>query len=128
MTECCPTHLPGVVSTYTPKGKTQSITFDLNAYVASPSGTADRCLVVVYDIFGPTPQAKQVCDKLAEAGFSVILPDFCRDAPWRISEFPPKDKVKFKQFLEGISFDSQVGLDILETVKFMEAQGATKVA
>lgn len=73
---CCPTDFPGVVSDYAPKGQIESVG-DLHAYViGAPTPTAG--VVVITDILGLSGQAKQVCDKLADAGFSVCMPDVCQ--------------------------------------------------
>lgn len=43
------------------------------------TGSGPNVLLVVYDIFGfKFNQVLQVCDRLAEAGFTVAAPDFFR--------------------------------------------------
>lgn len=71
---CCPTDLPAVSFEYAPTGTLTTIG-DLEAYV-NTSADSELGVIVVYDIFGLTPQAKQVCDKLSQGGFKVVLPHF----------------------------------------------------
>lgn len=72
--DCCPTNIPGVVSDYTPKGSNEKVG-DLDAYFAGSSGSK-LGVIIAPDIFGNSPQVKQVCDVLAEAGFQCIAPDY----------------------------------------------------
>lgn len=83
---CCAAG-PPVVCDYTPKGTVSKIG-DIDTYFI---GSGPKCIVVVYDIFGFSTQAKQVCDKFAAAGFNVAMPDFCDGKHWLVKDFPPAD-------------------------------------
>lgn len=73
---CCPTNVQAFVSDYVPKGEVKKIG-DLDSYVAVAPNT--KCgLVAVTDIFGLSGQAKQFCDRMAEAGFYTVAPDVCK--------------------------------------------------
>ncbi|EPY53977.1 dienelactone hydrolase family protein [Schizosaccharomyces cryophilus OY26] len=76
MSSCCPTNLgPAAASgSYTFQGK--EINFGgLNTYaVGCPSNK--KVLVGVLDVFGLSEQIKIGADKLAQAGYTVYLPDF----------------------------------------------------
>jgi dienelactone hydrolase len=80
-----PGALAGLQTTYTPKGRTDTLTAisavgnaDLPVYLIGEGKL--NAIVVAYDIYGfsTLTRTKQVCDKLAEAGYFVIMPDFFR--------------------------------------------------
>jgi dienelactone hydrolase len=50
-------------------------------------------------------QFKQVCDKLAAAGYLVVGPDVFRGKPWSMDKFPPKPEDNFMPWLQGFSWD-----------------------
>ncbi|CAM9559611.1 unnamed protein product, partial [Laminaria digitata] len=93
---------PPVVCDYTPKGTVSKIG-DLDTYFI---GSGPKCIVVVYDIFGFSTQAKQASHQplenraihrlFAAAGFNVAMPDFCEGKHWLVENFPPKDKRVFE--------------------------------
>jgi len=74
---CCPGALPALPmddASYTPQGKTIKLGGTDCYSVGQNWGTA---IVVMHDVFGPNSGGhKQVCDKLAEGGHYVIMPDF----------------------------------------------------
>ena len=129
--QCCTTDKPGVAMEYTPLGRTEALrTGDApsQCYLALPAeGAAVRGgVVLVYDIFGPSMQAKQVCDKLAAAGFAVCMPDFFHGTPWELANFPPKDGDKFGAFLDSVTysdFTAEAGAAALK----LAAHGARKM-
>lgn len=87
---CC--RIPPVVSKgYEPKGK--YIELDgMKTYVTGPS-KATTALFLVFDIFGYFPQTIQGADILAhsdkEHQYQVFMPDFFKDEPLSIDDFPP---------------------------------------
>ena len=46
----------------------------LSAYTADPAVSAKGGIVVIQEIFGVNIHIKDVCDRLAEQGYSVIAP------------------------------------------------------
>jgi dienelactone hydrolase len=50
-------------------------------------------------------QFKQVCDKLAAAGYLVVGPDVFRGKPWSMGKFPPKPEDNFMAWLQGFSWN-----------------------
>jgi len=51
-------------------------------------GTSNRCIIWCYDIYGfEGGRTREMCDKLAAAGYMVLLPDFFR-GQWRGVEAP----------------------------------------
>ena len=59
---CCPTDRAGVTSDYEAKGAMTKIG-ELDCYVNLVEGS-EKVAIVVYDIFGLSAQAKQVCDQV----------------------------------------------------------------
>ena len=59
---------------------------DLEIYVFDKSGKSSPVIIVAYDIFGIHSNPLQLCDKIAAAGFTVILPDFFRGKPWPLDK------------------------------------------
>jgi len=86
---CCSN--PAIESDYEAKGTDIQLDNDLTVYETGDL-TSNRVLISVYDIFGFTPQAKQVVDKIGGTGFRVALPGFFRDgSPWNHTNFPPAE-------------------------------------
>ncbi|GMK54697.1 hypothetical protein CspeluHIS016_0112830 [Cutaneotrichosporon spelunceum] len=73
MSKACCT-LPPVSATYTPTGTYGKIA-DLKTYIVGPED-AKSAILVVYDVFGFSPQLLQGCDILASGGYRVYMPDF----------------------------------------------------
>ena len=82
---CCT--LPAVESDYVATGKEVQLG-DMIIYETGDA-TSKRLLISVYDIFGFHPNSKQLCDKIGQTGFRVIMPDFFRGSPWNSNNFPP---------------------------------------
>jgi dienelactone hydrolase len=81
---CCPTDvlpLKGDLN-YQARGETIEIAGQ-QVYL---SGSGDKAIIVAPDIFGWHPNVFQVCDKLAQSGFFVILPDFFRGEAFDITK------------------------------------------
>jgi len=69
---CC--SLPPVQADYTPKGSYSDVN-GLKSYIIGEE-SSKKVILVVYDIFGYSPQILQGADLLASQGFRVIMPDF----------------------------------------------------
>ncbi|CAO3637435.1 unnamed protein product [Cunninghamella blakesleeana] len=76
--QACCTVKP-VVSNYEAVGTIETIG-DLPVYVTGPKD-AKYAIVIIYDIFGLHPNAKQFADIVATRGFKVVMPDFFRGKP-----------------------------------------------
>ncbi len=105
---CCPTTLPGVACDAVAKGAVETIdTPEGGPLPVYRVGSGSRCVIVMYDIFGHTAQAFQVCDLLAAAGLNVAMPDFFRGDPWLLTDNirsptgRPKDGLAFGEWLSG---------------------------
>lgn len=71
---CCPTDKPGVKGHYHPKG--------LNVYETGPED-AKSAIVYITDIFGMSPQAYEVADRIAASTHTkVFVPDVFHGKPW----------------------------------------------
>ncbi|KAG5188506.1 Alpha/Beta hydrolase protein [Tribonema minus] len=119
---CCKAG-PPISSDYEPKGTIATIG-DQEVYF---SGSGPRAICIVYDIFGLSPQAKQVCDKLADAGFSVAMPDFARGQPWLLENFPPKDQGEFMAWVGKHDFDAVIRPDMERVQAHMRETMGAKV-
>lgn len=87
MPNCCPTDLKPVQSDYERK----ATSFYL-AGVANGTTGKKKGIILVTDIFGMHPNAYQLADILAAAGYIVAVPDFFAEkGAWPTADFPPKD-------------------------------------
>ena len=63
-----------------------------NAYVATPASGQGRGLLVLQEWWGLVPQIRDVCDRLARAGFVALAPDLYRGEAttdlWDLGSFP----------------------------------------
>eukprot|EP00499_Haloplacidia_sp_CaronLabIsolate_P003498 CAMPEP_0196780568 /NCGR_PEP_ID=MMETSP1104-20130614/8049_1 /TAXON_ID=33652 /ORGANISM="Cafeteria sp., Strain Caron Lab Isolate" /LENGTH=244 /DNA_ID=CAMNT_0042150779 /DNA_START=86 /DNA_END=820 /DNA_ORIENTATION=+ len=126
MSHCCPTDVPAVRSDYEPKGS--EVTLPEGGPMAYTSGSGNsRALIIVYDIFGMSGQAKQVCDKFADAGFNCIMPDFFEGKPWPLENFPPADWAPFKAWIGTAGSYDTVRPAIERATAYAKANGATSV-
>jgi protein XRP2 len=118
---CCPTDvLP-----------TAGVTYTRQAELTYIVGGADNQRGIVYagDIFGHTPNAFIVCDRLAALGFLVIMPDLFQGAGWDIADFPPKagrDAPEFQAFLNGLAY-GRFKAKIERAVAELKGRGVTSV-
>jgi len=82
---CCPVGSePKLASDYKPKG-TIVKHGDLDLYTI---GQGDKAIIFIYDVFGvDAGRTKLMCDQFADAGYSVILPDFFRGDAWASEDF-----------------------------------------
>ncbi|EPY50091.1 dienelactone hydrolase family protein [Schizosaccharomyces cryophilus OY26] len=89
MASCCPTNIGAVPPSgkYTFQGK--EINFGgLNTYAVG-SISNKKVILSVLDVFGLSEQIKIGADKLAQAGFTVYLPDFFKGSPLPVESYPP---------------------------------------
>jgi carboxymethylenebutenolidase len=60
-------------------GQNIQITKDLPGYYVTPAGAGKfPAVIVLMEAFGLNPWCKSICDRLAQAGFAAITPDFYR--------------------------------------------------
>jgi len=121
---CCT--LKPVESSYTPKGKDTKLG-DLVIYETGDS-LSPNLLICLYDIFGVHPVTQQVCDKLGDAGWRVIMPDFFRGKPFPQENFPPKDRQIIMDFVSTTgSWDKVVRQDMVQLFQHYQSQGVKKI-
>ncbi|KAI9291990.1 alpha/beta-hydrolase [Neoconidiobolus thromboides FSU 785] len=106
---CCT--LKPVESNYKPQGSFFTVK-DLEYY--SIGDEKDPLILLVYDLAGKHNNAYQFGDILASAGYHVIIPDFFRNKPWPLEDWPTKnmDKLIHMATVE-YSFDNKIHEDIL---------------
>lgn len=79
---------------------TASDGFQLGAYRADPTGTAKGALVVIQEIFGVNHHIRNVCDRLAAAGYVAIAPAiFDRVEPGFTSGYSPDEIAVARKFV-----------------------------
>lgn len=71
---CC--QLPPIQAEYTPKGSYSDFE-GFKTYLSGPED-AKAAVLMVYDVFGFSPQIIQGADLLASQGYRVVMPDFCK--------------------------------------------------
>ena len=114
MPVCC-SKLPPVKSDYVPEGQTVNIG-DFEIYETKDK-TPNKVLICAYDIFGFHPVTKQVADRLALAGFRVVMPDFFRGKPWPQERYPPANyEDLFKWIGEVGAWEKTVKKDLLRVI------------
>ncbi|KDQ20454.1 hypothetical protein BOTBODRAFT_40628 [Botryobasidium botryosum FD-172 SS1] len=126
---CCA--LPAVVETgYEPKGSiTAYDTFD-KTYVIAPEG-ARSAIIIVYDIFGISPQIMQGADIVSKAlNAKVVVPDFFRGNERDVNNYPPKTpegQAERKAFFEDAA-DVQKRLpELISVARALRKEGFEKV-
>mmetsp|Transcript_8139 Transcript_8139/g.12885 ORF Transcript_8139/g.12885 Transcript_8139/m.12885 type:complete len:104 (+) Transcript_8139:46-357(+) len=95
--KCCPTHVKPAINNYQGVGHKETIDdlFDLYVTTGSQNPTAGtskpkHAIFVIYDIFGWTPNAEQLADRLAfHTGYLVCIPDVMRGQAWPPDNMPP---------------------------------------
>lgn len=123
---CC--NVPPVVTKgYKEKGRY----IDLNGtqcYATGPSH-ATSAILIIYDIFGFSPQALQGADILAHADsthqYQVFMPDFFLGKPLPHSAYPPDTDEKKKQlgdFFAGPASPPDTAKKVPELLKEIEKQ------
>jgi carboxymethylenebutenolidase len=70
-------------------GKNIQITKDLPGYYVTPTGAGKfPAVIVLMEAFGLNTWCKSICDRLAQAGFAAIAPDFYRGATYAYTDVP----------------------------------------
>jgi len=119
--------IPPVEDSYIPLGQTITTTDGLEVYIAAPKDSKTKAgLMYVPDIFGKTPQAFQVCDKLAAAGFWVAFPDAFRGKAWSLEKFPPPDRQELMEWIGGYPFEGRVKPDIACALALLRENGVER--
>lgn len=101
---------------------TASDGFQLGAYRADPAGTAKRALVVIQEIFGVNHHIRNVCDRLAAAGYVAIAPAiFDRVEPGFTSGYSPDEIAVARKFVANPDWaaflrDTQAAIDGVKNV------------
>lgn len=95
---------------------------NFNAYVSFPDQPNGHAVVVVQEIFGVTPQIREVADRYARDGYLAIAPDLF----WRIepglSLTHSKEDIQ-RAFAVVEKFDEDLGVhDLGATVAYAQAQ------
>ncbi|MGJ5196631.1 MULTISPECIES: dienelactone hydrolase family protein [unclassified Bradyrhizobium] len=101
---------------------TASDGFQLGAYRADPTGSAKGALVVIQEIFGVNHHIRNVCDRLAAAGYVAIAPAiFDRVEPGFTSGYSPDEIAVARKFVANPDWaaflrDTQAAIDGVKNV------------
>jgi carboxymethylenebutenolidase len=77
----------------------------LGAYRADPAGTAKKGVVVIQEIFGVNHHIRNVCDRLASAGYAAVAPAlFDRIEPGFESGYSPEEISAAMRFVQNPDF------------------------
>jgi len=120
--ECCTR--PPVQSNYSPKGAITKLG-DLDIY-ETVDKTSKRMLILIYDIFGMTPNPKQFADIVGASGYRVVIPDVFRGKPYPEEGFPPKDFTELMAWVKTAgSWDNIVKPDLVNLIAHYKKQVVT---
>jgi dienelactone hydrolase len=101
-------------ASYEPKGKVIQLT-ELHAYVVG-SHENGKAVIMGGDIYGnEAGRTKEVADRIADAGFFVILPDFLKGQRWT-AELEASSLDKKMSFIKGLSNPDDILRDITEQI------------
>ncbi|KAI7871868.1 dienelactone hydrolase [Spinellus fusiger] len=119
---CCT--LPLVASEYTPTGVIEDQN-GVKTYSIGPKGSK-KAIIVIYDIFGFSNNAKQFCDALANyCGYNVIMPDYMKGDYWTAEKL--EDKYKFMAWVTSDGTYQSIKPDIEKNVQYLESQGVESI-
>ncbi|KAF6002509.1 hypothetical protein F1559_003471 [Cyanidiococcus yangmingshanensis] len=111
---CCPPDSwPALKVDYKPKGKLIYIGRGLQAYVV---GNGPRAVLALNDVFGiESGHSKEICDAIADHGFTVVFPDVFRGNHLKVS-----DMSKLFEELPGwakqFDYESNLRQDVVEVI------------
>jgi carboxymethylenebutenolidase len=97
----------------TAKGKTVQLDKGLAGYYVKPNGQGlFPAVIVIMEAFGLNDYIKSVCDRLAQAGYAALAPDFYHGALYPYTDIKGavaklktiKDDVAMAEFGKGIAF------------------------
>lgn len=116
---CCPTKSTAAVSNYVPASLPVYETGDFKSKTA---------IISIPDIFGFTPQAKQVADLLAAATSArVVLIDFFDGKPWPVDKFPPGPGDDLMGWLATFNYETVVKPAVVQQIEKLQFQGVTNI-
>lgn len=112
---CCPTNKTAAASDYKPRS---APVYEVGCY---KSKTAIICIP---DIFGFTPQAKQVADLLGESTKArVVVIDVFNGAPWKKENWPPTPEMDLMGWIGSLSFEDMVKPLVEQQIEKLKYQG-----
>jgi carboxymethylenebutenolidase len=95
----------------------------LGAYRADPKGAAQGGIVVVQEIFGVNSHIRNVCDRLAAAGYAAVAPAlFDRMSRDFQSGYSPEEIAKARGFLTNIDWEAMLR-DVSAAIAELKSSG-----
>lgn len=124
--ECSNWEAPSLTANYTPLGE---VTFmaGMDTYETGNMNSS-KVLIAVFDIYGfdSGSNIRQICDRLGEYGYRVIMPDFFHGVPWQKEHYPfPKDE-EFRNFVKATSWNESVREDLGRVLTEYKRQNVTE--
>lgn len=118
---CCPTVVKPVTSDYKGQG--------LQSYIAGTPGSTTKGVIIVSDIFGFHPNAFHLADKIASAGFLVVLPDlFPNNSGWPTHLTPiDRESDAWKAFFTRLQDLEPVVGELKKNESLLKSFGCTSV-
>jgi len=110
--ECSNWEQPVLTANYTPQGQVV-FAAGMDTYETGDRNST-KVLIAVYDIyvFNPGPNIMQICDRLGEYGYRVIMPDFFHGEPWKRDHYPYPTDEEFRNFVRQTSWNESVRADM----------------
>jgi len=97
----------------------------LDAYRAAPSGSSNKALVVIQEIFGVNHHVKGLCDRFAEEGYLCLAPAlFDRERKGVELDYSPESVTAGRALKDDMGWDRPM-LDVEAAVDALE--GADKI-
>ena len=122
---CCPTDLKPVASNYERKGMTSYLT----GLDTASGRSKESAILLIPDIFSFHPNGYQVADTLAEAGFTVLFPNFFGEsAGWPRGTPIDVNSSEWKAFYaDHVTQFNRHLTTVASSVSLLKALGATKI-
>ncbi|CAM8915112.1 unnamed protein product [Rhodiola kirilowii] len=118
--QCCEN--PPALSSASGAGHVEEIA-GLKSYVTGPSCDVKRAILLVSDIFGyEAPNLRKLADKIASAGFYVVVPDFLHGDPYDPSNSERALKVWIKDHGTDKGFE-----DAKSVIEALKSKGVTTI-
>lgn len=120
---CCAAGAP-LEQKYEPRGVVERVGDDLDVYFVGDAAST-RAIVVGYDIFGfDVPQSRENCDRLADAGYRVAMPDHFRGKPWSHDRMGDEDKPALYEWIGTAGSHEVFAADVAAVRAVLAAGGA----
>ncbi len=100
----------------------------MSAYLARPAPSGPHPgVIVAHELFGVTAHVRDVCERVAALGFTVVAPDFYhRSAPWTELPHEPAGRERGFELLHQLRREQALA-DVDAVVKHLQAAGCPRL-